>query len=73
MKKLIFSWFCMILLMLPTGIITAQNIVGESDLFTFNTRPIPVPLSSLALMIAGLFILGFLIVRYHFQKKRAHE
>jgi uncharacterized integral membrane protein len=72
MKKLIVGFLCMILLMLPVGIITAQGIVGESDLFTFDTRPIPVPLSNLAFIIAGLLIVAFLFVRYRSQQKRAH-
>lgn len=58
--------------MLPAGIITAQDIVGESGLFTFDTRPIPVPLSSLSLIIAGLLIVAFLFVRYRVQQKKAH-
>ena len=71
MKKLILGFLCMILLMLQAGIITAQGIVGESDLFVFDTRPIPVPLSSLALVLAGFLVVAFLFVRYHAQRKRA--
>jgi hypothetical protein len=48
-----------------------QDFVGESDLFTFDTRPIPVPLSNLAFIIAGLLIVAFLFVRYRIQQKRA--
>ena len=72
MKKLIFSFLSMGLLMLPSGIIAAQDIVGESDLFTFDTRPIPVPLSNIAFIIAGLLIVAFLFVRYRMLQKRAH-
>lgn len=72
MKKLIFVFLCMILLMLPAGVITAQGIVGESDLFTFDTRPIPVPLSNLAFIIAGVLIVAFLFMRYRAHRKEAH-
>jgi hypothetical protein len=56
----------------PAGMIAAQGIVGESGEFTFDTRPIPVPLSNLAFIIAGLLIVAFLFVRYRSQQKRAH-
>ena len=70
MKKLIFGFLCMILLMLPVGFLMAQNIVGESGLFTFDTRPIPVPLSSFALLLAGFLAVVFLFVRYYLQRKK---
>lgn len=71
MKKLIFSCLCMVLFMLPAGILMAQGIVGESDPFTFDTRPVLVPLSNIALLFAGFLVAAFLFLRYNSQRKRA--
>ena len=71
MKKLISSYLSMLLIMLPASILMAQNIVGESGPFTFDTRPIPVPLSNIALLLAGFLVVAFLFVRYRAQRKGA--
>ncbi len=72
MKKLIFSCLSILLIMLPASMVMGQGIVGESDPFTFDTRPIPVPLSNIAIIIGGLLIVAFLVVRYRAQRKGAH-
>ena len=71
MKRLICTLFCMMLIMLFTGKSMAQQLVGESEPFIFDTRPAGViPLSNAVLIVFFILAGSLILLRYYLQKRK---
>jgi hypothetical protein len=71
MKKLFYFLLCMILIMLFAGGSMAQQLVGESDPFVFDTRQAAIPLSNSVLLIFFILASSLILYRFYWQKKKA--
>jgi|WetSurMetagenome_2_1015567.scaffolds.fasta_scaffold1335695_1 hypothetical protein len=73
MNRLFYTLFCMTVIMLFAGESMAQQLVGESEPFIFDTRTISeVPLSNTTVLIVFFMLAGSLILlRYYLQKRKS--
>lgn len=72
MKRLIYILFCMMLIMLFAGEPMAQQLVGESEPFLFDTRPASViPLSNAVLLVFFILAGSLILLRYYLQRRKA--
>jgi len=70
MKRLSYILFCMILIMCFATGTTAQQLVGESESFIFDTRGAVIPLSNSILLIFFILAGSTILVRYYLQKRK---
>ena len=71
MKGIFYTLFCMILIMLFAGDSMAQQLVGESDPFIFNTMQSKIPLSNAVLLIFFILAGSLILYRFYVLKKKA--
>jgi len=70
MKRLFYFLFSMILIMLFAGSSAAQQLVGESDPFLFNTKQPVIPLSNSVLIIFCILAFSLILYRIYVQKRK---
>jgi len=71
MKKTVLLVFWMLQFMFFCRLSIAQQLVGESDPFIFDTRQPVVPISDYAPFIFLILAASFILVRYYYQKRKA--
>ena len=71
MKTFFNFLYGMILLLLFSGESLAQQLMGESDPFVFDTRQPDIPLSNSVLLIFFILAGSLILYRYYMQKRKA--
>jgi len=71
MKRSLYTLFSMMLIMLFTGESMAQQLVGESEPFVFDTRVgTVIPLSNSVLIVFFILAGSLVLLRYYYQRRK---